>query len=123
MEKKYFTKVEALEEFTNLWSLGFWPKYVPQHNTHKYNLTPRPKFKNYMDNDTVGDEFNLRDSENHAHSPLNNANTLKPEDFHPPVKTKEEARAELYESIYHGGNRKLVGKDLYDVPHRTKFRL
>jgi hypothetical protein len=48
--KKWFTKVEALEIFTNLWTL---PKkkanmpthniYVPTHNT----LMPLPKFRDY----------------------------------------------------------------------------
>jgi hypothetical protein len=123
MNKQHFTKVEALEEFTNLWSIGFYPKFLPMQNAHRHFTTPRPKFRNYTDNDTVGSDFSLRDHETHTSSPLMPATTLKPEDFHPPVKDQVQAGDELYENIYHGGDKSYVGKDAYDISHRTKFRL
>jgi hypothetical protein len=53
LEKKYFTKVEALEMFTNLWSLGIWPKMIPRHNTYNpaTSVLNIPKFAAHENED------------------------------------------------------------------------
>jgi len=80
LAKRWFTKVEALEMFTNLWTL---PKkkanmpthniYVPTHNT----LMPIPKFRDYDKEDQVGNDFTYRTRDEHTPSVMTQPNTLK----------------------------------------------
>ena len=94
LEREYFTKVEALEEFANLWSIGLYPKKIPRHNTFKFSesMYTMPKFQNF-DAAIKPDPnfFDLRKEDDHrsVESAFQPASTMKPEPFFPQTRPKE----------------------------------
>lgn len=54
LDKEYFTKVEALEMFTNFWSFGRGVSSIPETNVYipvSQTILPRPKFRDYYRQD------------------------------------------------------------------------
>lgn len=86
LQKKYFTKVEALEIFTNFWSVGRTIRHYPKHNFFNpvATILQRPKFRDYRNEDTVGSDFDFRTHEEKTpQSAVVPASTLRPEPFQP----------------------------------------
>lgn len=57
MNKKWFTKVEALEKFMDFFNYGRGPKFIPKHNMYmpvQHTIMPRPKFRDYNKEDETG---------------------------------------------------------------------
>lgn len=88
MEKKHFTKVEALEMFTNFWSFGRGVSYFPRHNIYvptPDTIMPRPKFVD-MDkwDDQEGKDWTYRTRDKHApQQAFSMPNTVKPSPMSP----------------------------------------
>jgi len=54
LNKQWFKKVDALEEFTNYWSYGRGLGSMPSHNIYvpvAQTIMPRPKFSDYSKED------------------------------------------------------------------------
>ena len=71
VEKRWFTKVEALEMFTLLDTLGKKKANMPMHNVYvptKNTIMPIPKFRDYDKEDQVGNDFTYRTRDNHTPS-------------------------------------------------------
>jgi len=80
LEKRWFTKVEALEIFTNLWTLPKKNANMPTHNIYvptANTLMPIPKFRDYNKEDQVGNDFTYRTRDSHTPSVFSQPNTLK----------------------------------------------
>lgn len=67
IDKSYFTKVEALEMFTNFWSYGLLKKKGfkdrPKHNVYtppQMDIMPRPKFFRHNGEDVEGTDYSYR---------------------------------------------------------------
>ncbi len=100
--KEWFKKVDALENFTDLWSVGRGPSYwKPVHDylPVRGTILPRPKFNNTRDDDKVGFEFTHRTHDSHTPNiGIIPPSTLKP---HNPANFKgtqglEEARTDMH---------------------------
>lgn len=88
MEKKHFTKVEALEMFTNFWSFGRGVNYFPTHNIYvpvTETIMPRPKFRDMNKwDDQEGKDWTYRTRDSHApQRAFNMPNTIKPAPMSP----------------------------------------
>ena len=60
LEKKKFTKVEALESFMDFFFHGRVLGTMPSHNTYLpvgTTILPKPKFASYMSDDQVGRDY------------------------------------------------------------------
>jgi len=69
LEKEWFTKVEALELFTNFWSFGRGISSIPETNVYipvRQTILPRPKFRDMQDEDQEGKQFTYRTRESHT---------------------------------------------------------
>lgn len=107
LKKEYFTKVEALECFMDLWFHGRTLGTMPVHNSYVpvgNNIMPRPKFRDYDKEDQEGKDFTFRSRE-YSHITNNVRGTpssLKPEPFSPiPIKdpTNEIYARQHYEPV------------------------
>ena len=87
IEKKWFTKVEAFEQFTNLWSFGRGASQMPMHNVYvpvNQTIMPRPKFRDYNKEDQEGKDFTYRAVNKHSVQPgILPQESLKPSPFSP----------------------------------------
>jgi hypothetical protein len=96
VDKKYFTKVEALEQFMDLYFFGRKMGIVPTHNTYvpvSNNIMPRPKFRDYDKEDMEGKDYTYRSKETPQimTNVRGTPSTLKPQVFGPrPGKSIEE---------------------------------
>jgi len=96
LKKTWFTKVEALEQYTDTWSVGKNIADMPTHNIYvpvENPIMPIPKFRDYDKEDHLGKDFTHRDRERHTISPVNQPSTLKPAPFQPPTSSRQNQRA------------------------------
>lgn len=110
LEKRWFSKVEAIENFTDYWSYGrgvtaaeHQPMYVPVSN----NILPRPKFRDYSKQDQVGREFSYRRPGVHTPAAHEPPSSLKPVPVYPIPGLKEDYTAHYVDDKYRVAPRKV----------------
>lgn len=84
-QRTWFTKVQALEQFTDLTTMGKGVAYRPTHTEYipmQHNIMPRPKFRDYDKEDETGADFTYRTKEKHAVDAASTpASTVRPDGF------------------------------------------
>jgi hypothetical protein len=87
LKKEWFKKVDALEMFTDYWSMGRGMNCMPLHNIYipvTHTIMPKPKMRHYDSADQIGEEFAYRTKEMHTHARARKEHeTLKPSPFSP----------------------------------------
>lgn len=96
LAKRWFTKVEAFEMFTNFWVLPKKKANMPTHNIYvptTNTLMPIPKFRDYDKEDQIGADFTYRTRDNHTPSVTTQPSTLKPAPLSPAPGSYKNMRA------------------------------
>ena len=94
LKKRWFSKVEALENYTDFWTFGRGIKSMNKRGGYmpvRTNIMPRPKFKrNDNKEDEIGQRFGLRTKDLHTVSPfMEEHSTLKPVAMQPKVQSRD----------------------------------
>lgn len=93
LERSYYTKVEALENFSDLYDMGRGPKHRPTANEYHHvpiTIMPRPKFRDMDKEDEIGDDFTYRNRDGTTVAPaILPMNTLKPQKFEPALPKRD----------------------------------
>ena len=93
LERSHYTKVEALENFSDLYDMGRGPKHRPTANEYHHvpiNIMQRPKFRDMDKEDEVGEDFTYRNRDGESVAPaIMPLNTLKPQKFEPAIPRKD----------------------------------
>lgn len=93
LDRSHYTKVEALENFTNLYEMGRGPVHRPTANEYlpmPINILPRPKFRDMDKEDEIGDDFSYRNKDGTTVAPaIMPMSTLKPQKFEPELPKRD----------------------------------
>ena len=69
INREWFKKVDALEQFTDYWSFGRGMNSMPSHNIYvpvSHTIMPRPKLFDTSKDDQSGAAFSMKSSTNHS---------------------------------------------------------
>ena len=113
LNKQWFKKVDALEEFTNYWSYGRGLGSMPSHNIYvpvAQTIMPRPKFSDYSKEDQEGKDFTFRTRDSHTPSVMTQPSSLAPSPFSPSLPLRDH-------SVYAHNNYE-VPKHKFNQPFR-----
>jgi len=108
-EKRWFSKLDALEAFTDFW--GTHPKHMmasyPMENSYvpAIGIVPIPMFRNYDKEDPEGREMSYRQDGIYNHGPLTQPSTLKQHQLSPRNESYQTGQA-----MRNHGNLKITDK-------------
>lgn len=123
LEKEWFKKVDAFEEFTDYWAFGRGIKSFPTRGVYypvRSNIMLRPKFRNYDKEDMSGKTFSLLTKDNHTVSPaFEEHSSLTAEGFKPPIQSKNKS---TYATYAYKENGMKAGKMKWDSVRLNKTK-
>lgn len=104
VDKEIYSLVEALEDFTDYWTLGITMRKMPLHGAYipvRTNIMTRPKFRNYDLDDELGKEHSYLTKDNHNIQPgFTEASTVRPVGMKPKLRHSDIMEAETDRSIF-----------------------
>ena len=104
MNKEWYTKVQALESFSDYWNYGRSITAMPDHNIYipvKNTIMPKPSFFGFDKQDQEGTDFTHRTKDVHtpsaAHLP---PSSMKPSPISPSPPSLDQKQAEIAHLFY-----------------------